>query len=61
MGVFQVFKIVHMAPNCAKHILKSYKSGYFTTYTTLRELSGLKQFLGAQSPLKVMKKAFISP
>ena len=45
----------------AQNILKSYKSGYFTTYTTLRELSGLKQFLGTQSPLKVMKKAFISP
>ena len=61
MGVFQVFKIVHMAPTCAKHILESYKSGYFTTYTTLRELSCLKQFLVTESPLKVMKNAFISP
>ena len=58
MGVFQVFKIVHMAPNCAKHILKSYKSGYFTTYTTLRELSGLKTVFGNSKPFKSDEKGF---
>ena len=57
MRVFHVFKIIQMVPNRAKH--HKYSSwNQFLVIQLKGALSGLRQFLATESPLKMIKNVF---